>query len=53
MKKYLPHLVIIASIGMIIWNAIEGESLRYYISSLFIIIAMIIMIFDREKQEKN
>jgi len=53
MKKYLPHLVIIASIGMIIWNAIEGESFRHYISSIFIIIAMIITIFDRKKQEKN
>ena len=53
MKKYLPHLVIIASIGMIIWNAIEGESFRHYISSIFIIIAMIFTIFDRKKQEKN
>ena len=53
MKKYLPHLVIIASIGMIIWNAIEGESFIHNISNIFIIIAMIITIFDRKKQEKN
>jgi hypothetical protein len=51
MKKYLPHLVIIASIGMMIWNASEGESFRHYISSILLIIAMIITI--SEKKEKK
>lgn len=53
MKKYLPHLAIIASIGMIIWNVIEGESFSHYISSIFIIIAMIILIYTNKKKEKN
>ena len=53
MKKYLPHLMIIASIGMIIWNAFEGESYRHYISSILLIIAMKITIFDTNKKEKR
>ncbi|MFK5983113.1 MAG: hypothetical protein QM499_09375 [Flavobacteriaceae bacterium] len=51
MKKNLPYLLIIASIGMIIWNAIEGESFRHYISSIFLIIAMIILIYENKKRE--
>jgi len=51
MKKYLPHLVIIASIGMMIWNASEGESFRHYISSILLIIAMIITISDKKKRK--
>jgi hypothetical protein len=53
MKKYLPHLIIIASIGMIIWNAYEGESFKHYISSILLIIAMLITIFENNKKEKK
>jgi len=53
MKKYAPYLLIIASVGMIIWNAVEGESFRHYISSIFLIIAMIIVIFANKKNEKK
>jgi hypothetical protein len=53
MKNYIAYLIIIASIGIIIWNALEGESFRHYISSILLIIAMIITIFDRKKGEKE
>ena len=53
MKKYLPHLVIIASIGMIIWNAYEGESFRHYILSILLILAMIITISDKKNKLKR
>jgi len=52
MKKYLPHLVIISSIGMMIWNAYEGESFRHYVSSILLIIAMIITIFNKKNKKK-
>ncbi|SDY13424.1 hypothetical protein SAMN05444411_1344 [Lutibacter oricola] len=38
---------------MIIWNAYEGESFRHYISSILLIIAMIITIFDKKNKLKK
>ena len=53
MKKYLPHIFILVIIILMIIGFIQGESYKYHISNLLFIIAMIITIFERNKNEKK
>ncbi len=51
MKKHLPHLLILACLAVMIIELIQGESYKYHISNVLIILAMIITIFERRKKE--
>ena len=53
MKKYFPHLLILACLIIMIIEFIQGEPFQYHISNILIIIAMLITIFESKKKENK
>jgi hypothetical protein len=51
MKKYIPHVLIFASLLVMVIEAILVEPFKYHFSRLLLIAAMLIPMYQRKKHE--